>query len=89
MRRLRKYLAVLIVAAFATATGGCRRSDEGPGPAERAGKKIDETLERLGDETGRLMEQAGEKLQDYGESTKENAARKSEETAPSSRDPRP
>jgi hypothetical protein len=49
----------------------CERNQEGEGAAERAGKRIDETLEQAGKETGKLLERAGEKLQEYGEQAKD------------------
>lgn len=81
MKLLKNYFMVFCVAAVAVSSSACRRSDDGAGPAEEAGRKIDKALERLGDETGRLMEEAGKKLQKYGESTKENPPRNSEESA--------
>ena len=39
---------------------------EKPGPAESAGKKIDETLDKAGKKTGEATDTAGEKLSEQG-----------------------
>jgi len=78
-------LAVMIFLAVALGSfHACKRNQEGEGGAERAGKRIDETLEKAGKETGKLLERAGEKLQEYGEQAKDAP---SEKPAPASPPP--
>jgi hypothetical protein len=53
----------LIVGAMAVALPGCQRSE---GPAERAGKSLDNAAEK----TGQQIEKAGDKIQDAARSGK-------------------
>jgi hypothetical protein len=75
MKTIEKYLMILAVAAVTIAPTGCRKSDEGEGSAEQAGKKIDKALERAGQETGKLMERAGEAMQKAGENLQEKSSK--------------
>ena len=42
------------------------------GPAERAGKKIDETVEKAGEKIKESAEKAGDKIEEAGEKVKES-----------------
>jgi hypothetical protein len=42
------------------------------GPAERAGKKIDETVEKAGDKIKESAEKAGDKIEKAGDKMKES-----------------
>ena len=73
----------LMIAVLAAALAGCekRQSAEDGGPAERAGKQLDQAASRAGEElnkfagkVGQGMEQAGKTLQDEA-----NQARKGDE----------
>jgi hypothetical protein len=55
MKRIR-IVGFLIAIAVGTAIGGCRKE----GPAERAGKKIDEAAEKAGN----AVEDAGDRAKD-------------------------
>lgn len=52
----RKLTAAMLIGAFALTLAGCERE----GPAERAGKSLDNAAEQAGDK----IEQAGDKVQD-------------------------
>ena len=67
MKTIKKKLLVLVIAAVMVAPAGCKRSEDGEGSAEQAGRKIDSALEKAGQETGRLMERMGESMQKAGE----------------------
>jgi hypothetical protein len=70
MKTIKKKLLILI-AAVMVAPAGCKRSEDGEGPAEQVGRKIDsgfKAVEKAGQETGKLMERAGESMQKAGES---------------------
>jgi hypothetical protein len=57
MRSTKKWRAAMLAAAFGLLfTAGC----ESEGPAERAGKKLDDTVEDAGD----ALEDAGDKAED-------------------------
>ena len=58
MMKIRKsVIAALAVAVLFVALSGCTKSE---GPAERAGKKIDKTVQQGGEQ----IEKAGKKIQD-------------------------
>jgi hypothetical protein len=54
----------MIIASFSA----CKKE----GPAERAGKKIDETVEKAGEKTKEAVEKAGDKIEEAGEKVKES-----------------
>ena len=71
MKTTKKNLLILLIGAVMVAPAGCKRSEDGEGPAERVGRKIDSgfnAVEKAGQETGKLMERAGESMQKAGES---------------------
>jgi hypothetical protein len=71
MKTIKKRLLILFIAAVMVAPAGCKRSEDGEGPAEQVGRKIDsgfDAVEKAGQETGKLMERAGESMQKAGES---------------------
>ncbi|MPZ77811.1 MAG: hypothetical protein GEU77_14930 [Deltaproteobacteria bacterium] len=84
MELLKKYVLVVLIAAVAVSTAGCKRNEQGEGPAEQAGKTIDKAVERAAEETGRLMDQAGETIQNYGGETKKTAPDKGSKSRPAS-----
>ena len=49
--------AAVVMAALIVALGGCEKKE---GPVERAGKKVDEATQKVGQE----VEKAGNKIQD-------------------------
>lgn len=62
----RRRAGLMLLAAFLLVVGlGCQRE----GPAERAGKKIDETVEK----TSEVMGETGEKVEDAAETAIEKA----------------
>jgi hypothetical protein len=73
MKTIDKYFTILTVATVLVGPIGCKKTDEGEGSAEQAGKKIDKALERAGQETGKLMERAGEAMQKAGENLQEKS----------------
>ena len=75
METIEKYLMILALAAVMVAPTGCKRSDDGEGSAEQAGKKVDKALERAGQETGKLMERAGEAMQKAGENLQDKSSK--------------
>ena len=75
MKKIGKYLTLLSIAAIMVGPIGCKKTDEGEGAAEQAGKTIDKGLERAGQETGKLMERAGEAMQKAGENLQEKSSK--------------
>jgi hypothetical protein len=73
MNTIEKHLVILVIVAVMAAPAGCNRSEDGEGSAEQAGRKIDNALEKAGQETGKLMEQVGESMQNAGEKMQDNS----------------
>jgi hypothetical protein len=73
MKTIKKQLLILLMAAVILAPAGCKRSEDGEGSAERAGRQIDNALEKAGQETGKLMERVGESMQKTGENMQEKS----------------
>jgi len=64
MNRSRQALAAVFAAAFLVAAlGACQKQE---GPAERAGKQIDQAVQQAGQE----LQKAGQKLQDAADEAK-------------------
>ena len=73
MKTIKKQLLILAAAAVMIAPAGCKRSEDGEGSAERAGRQIDNALEKAGQETGKLMERVGESMQKAGENMQDKS----------------
>jgi hyperosmotically inducible protein len=73
MTTINKTLLILLIWALTIAPAGCKKSDDGEGSAERAGKKIDNALEKAGQETGKLMERVGESMQKAAENMQDKS----------------
>ncbi len=71
----KKHLLILVIVAVMLAPAGCKRSEDGEGPAEQAGRKIDNALEKAAQETGKLMERVGESMQNAGEKMQDNSTK--------------
>ncbi|MDP2172037.1 MAG: hypothetical protein Q8J96_16635 [Rhodocyclaceae bacterium] len=57
MKPINSVSAALLMSALLVALSGCQKQE---GPAERAGKSVDQTIEKAGQQ----IEKAGEKIQD-------------------------
>jgi hypothetical protein len=73
MKTIKKKLPILLMVAVIFAPAGCKRSEDGEGSAERAGRQIDNALEKAGHETGKLMERVGESMQKTGENMQDKS----------------
>jgi hypothetical protein len=59
---------------LAAALGACQKHDEaGPGPAEKAGAKIDSATSQAAQEMNKAGEKAGQMMQDAGKSVQDKA----------------
>jgi len=63
-----KKLIVVMFVVFALLLIGCEKN----GPAENAGKKIDNAVENAGDKMGDAVEKTGDKIKDMGDSIKDS-----------------
>ncbi len=76
MMKLGKFISAgLVMSALLAALPGCQKQE---GPAEQAGKEVDQAVEKTGDEidnaaekTGEQIEKAGERIQDTAEDDKQ------------------
>ena len=68
MSILRNSILVLFSCMIIVSFTACKKE----GPAERAGKKIDETVEKTGDKIKKSAEKAGDKIEEAGGKMKES-----------------
>ena len=68
MSKLRNVLVVLCSAVLVVSITACKKE----GPAERAGKSIDESLGKAGKKIDESAGKAGEKIEDAGKKLKES-----------------
>jgi hypothetical protein len=66
-----RWFPVVLVVALALALGGCGKEPEGP--AEKAGKAVDETAEKAEQGVKDAADATGEKLEEAGEAIKKSA----------------
>jgi hypothetical protein len=67
MSILKNIILVLFSCMIIVSFAACKKE----GPAERAGKKIDETVEKAGDKIKESAEKAGDKIEEAGDKAKE------------------
>jgi hypothetical protein len=58
------FFSIMIIVSFTA----CKKE----GPAESAGKKIDEAVEKAGEKTKDAVEKAGDKIEEAGDKVKES-----------------
>ena len=66
----RSVIAALMLGALVAGLSGCQKKE---GPAERAGKAIDNAAEKTEQQVEKTMEKAGEKMEEAGEKMKDAA----------------
>ena len=59
--------AAVAMTALLAALAGCQKQE---GPAEKAGKKVDQTVEKAGEKIEEVKEKAGEKIEKAGQEIK-------------------
>jgi hypothetical protein len=62
---------IMIMMVLGAAVVGCESSE---GPAERAGKQIDQATEQAGDTIDHAVEKAGEKIEETGDTIREETS---------------
>jgi len=68
MNKTKSHLVSCLVAVLVLfAAGACKRSPEGEGPAEQAGKQIDKSMAKAGEQVGKALESAGEAVKQAGQ----------------------
>jgi len=68
MSILKKSILVLFSCMIIVSFTSCKKE----GPAERAGKKIDETVEKAGEKLKESVDKAGDKIEEAGDKVKES-----------------
>jgi hypothetical protein len=66
-----KSVTIIASAALLLALAGCQKQEEGP--AERAGKKIDQATEKAAQQVDKATEQVGQQLEKTGEKIQDAA----------------
>ncbi|MFA4918474.1 MAG: hypothetical protein WC581_04395 [Thermodesulfovibrionales bacterium] len=67
MSILKNIILVIFSCMIIVSFTACKKE----GPAERAGKKIDETVQKTGEKIKESAEKAGDKIEEAGEKVKE------------------
>jgi hypothetical protein len=76
MKRIKNLFIVALIGFSALAFGSCSKSEDNKGPMEKAGKALDESMEKAKEQTGRAMEKAGEAIKEAGEKMQEGGKAK-------------
>jgi hypothetical protein len=79
MKRIKNLFLAALVGLCMLALGSCSKSDDDRGPMEKAGKALDESMEKAKEQTGRAMEKAGEAIKEAGEKMQEGGKAKQNE----------
>ncbi|MGH7844171.1 MAG: hypothetical protein ACREQW_03225 [Candidatus Binatia bacterium] len=66
MKTLRTACSLLFAGALLLSAGGCKKDSQGEGPAEQAGKQVDQAMERAGEELGKALERGGDAAKEAG-----------------------
>lgn len=69
-RRMTNAAWLLMAVVLLFGPGACKKGPEGEGPAEQAGKKIDQSMAKAGEEVGKALESAGEAVKQAGQEVK-------------------
>lgn len=62
--------AALVVGALLAAVSGCQKQE---GPAERAGKQLDQAVEQAGKDVDKAVEKTGEQIEKAAENIRDAA----------------
>jgi hypothetical protein len=73
MTRITKLFLAVLVVFSGLAFGSCSKSDDGKGPMEKAGKALDDSMEKAKEQTGRAMEKTGAAIKEAGEKMQDSA----------------
>ena len=72
MKRIKNLFVAALIGLCSLAFGSCSKSDDDRGPMEKAGKSLDESMEKAKEQTGRAMEKAGQAIKEAGEKMQES-----------------
>jgi hypothetical protein len=73
MKTVKHILLVLLVALSWGGFAACSKSEDDKGSMERAGRTVDEAMNKAKEQTGQAMEKAGEAMRQAGERMRQGA----------------
>lgn len=76
MKPIKNLFLASLVGMCALGFGSCGKSEDDKGPMEKAGKAVDQALDKAKEQTGRAMEKAGEAIKGAGERMREGGEKK-------------
>jgi hypothetical protein len=79
MKLIRNVCLALLVGLSVIALGSCSKSEDDKGAMEKAGKAVDQAMEKAKEQTGQAMEKAGEAMKEAGKKMREGAEKSQKE----------
>jgi hypothetical protein len=70
MKTFKHVFLALLLAAFGLGVAACSKKDD-KGPMERAGRAVDQAMDKAKEQTGQAMKKAGEAMKEAGEKMRE------------------
>ena len=71
MKPIKNLFLASLVGICVLALGSCGKSEDDKGPMEKAGKAVDQGLDKAKEQTGKAMEKTGEAIKEAGERMRE------------------
>lgn len=72
MKLIKNVCLALLIGLSALALGSCSKSEDDKGAMEKAGKAVDQAMEKAKEQTGQAMEKAGETMKEAGKRMRES-----------------
>lgn len=72
MKTIKNVFLALLIGLSAFAFASCSKSEDDKGSMEKAGKAVDQAMEKTKEQTGRAMEKTGEAMREAGEKLRES-----------------
>ncbi|MGH7831440.1 MAG: hypothetical protein ACREP8_14820 [Candidatus Binatia bacterium] len=72
MKLIKNVCIASLIGLCALAFGSCSKSEDDRGPMEKAGKAVDQAVEKAQEQAGQAMEKTGEALKEGGEKMRES-----------------
>jgi hypothetical protein len=71
MKSIKNLFVASLVGLSALGFSSCSKSEDDKGPMEKAGKAVDQAMEKAQEQTGQALEKTGEAIKDAGEKMQE------------------
>ncbi len=72
MKLIKNVFMASLIGLSALVFGSCSKSEDDRGPMEKAGKAVDQAVDKAQKQTGRAMEKTGEAIKEAGEKMRES-----------------